>query len=134
MGAKLCTSQQLHPFPPLEVVHHLQHDRGGGHQDDVEDDHQERPLPPLCEGEQLPCWVECDRSDVRPLVHHRHLKVCIYRPVPEHLDQFECDLPHQILLAAVAGVVDFDRGNAASSRVEQRLVLAEVETYLSERV
>ena len=130
MGAELGASQQLHPFPPLEVVHHLQHDRGGGHEDDVKDDHQERPLPPLCEGEQLPCWVECDRSDVRPLVHHRHLKVCIYRHVPEQLDQFECDLPHQILLAAIARVVDFDRGNAASSRIEQRLVLAEVETSL----
>ena len=35
--------------------------------------HQQRPLPPLSEGEELASWIERDRRDLRSLVHHRHL-------------------------------------------------------------
>ena len=84
--------------------------------------HQQRPLPPLSEGEELASWIERDRRDLRSLVHHRHLHSG-WR-VPKNT------FSNQVLLSAISRVFDFDTNDATSCWVKQRLLLAEVDSSL----
>ena len=84
--------------------------------------HQQRPLPPLSEGEELASWIERDRRDLRSLVHHRHLH--------SGWRISKNTFSNQVLLSAISRVFDFDTNDATSCWVKQRLLLAEVDSSL----
>ena len=91
--------------------------------------HQQRPLPPLSEGEELASWIERDRRDLRSLVHHRHLHSA-HKRQGSGLENIKNTFSNQVLLSAISRVFDFDTNDATSCWVKQRLLLAEVDSSL----